>query len=517
MFSISARIAIYSACMWIGGLSLFVERVPAAGVTLVTHGFNSDVDGWVIPMADRIPGHPGFKGTQFSCYRIDITESGGQLTATATLLGGPHGDLADSGEIFIKLDWSSEAGLLFGSSSTEVAAATVAAMTSPDLIPELDGHALAELPMHLIGHSRGASVVSEMARLFGAQGIWVDHLTMHDPVDNTFGDGAIAVWENILFADNYWQTIDFYPTGKVIAGAYNRKLTSLGGGYGAAHSDVHLWYHGTVELTTPATDTQETIGTSQRMNWWVAGESDGSTAGFHYSRIGGGDRLSSVQPLGAGTDRIVHGYNRMWDLGGGVSGNRTMLPANFGLWPNVIRCEIGDKNPVTAGTALEIEITHQSGASPAGNVATTTWLDVDGNAWNGNGIPLGSRILANTGKTAVATSGMSFEIESAAVLPGEYRVVTAISDGQRTRFLYAADTILVVPPPTIEEGSIGKNDGSFGFTVLGSPGQKVTIKASCDLKDWVAVDSRVLDPSGAWIFADQASDSFPRRFYILSP
>ena len=110
-------------------------------MALVTHGFNSDVDSWVIPMADRIPGHPGFKGTQFSCYKIEIEESGGQFGATASLLGGNHAGTTDSGEIFIKLDWSSEAGLFVGSSSTEVAEAAVDAMLSTSLIPELGGHA----------------------------------------------------------------------------------------------------------------------------------------------------------------------------------------------------------------------------------------------------------------------------------------------------------------------------------------------------------------------------------------
>ena len=49
------------------------------------------------------------------------------------------------------------------------------------LIPEMGGRPLAQLPLHLIGHSRGGSVVTEMARLLGAQGVWVDQVTTLDP------------------------------------------------------------------------------------------------------------------------------------------------------------------------------------------------------------------------------------------------------------------------------------------------------------------------------------------------
>ena len=322
-------------------------------------------------MAGRMGQYPGFPGTTYSCYEISITRNGsGQYVAAATLIAGTAPLLTDSGEIVVKLDWSTLSG--GGTPTTTIAQATVNALLSTTLIPEMGGRPLTELPLHVVGHSRGGSVITEMARLLGAEGIWVDQVTTLDPHPvSQFGDAAVTSWVNVLFADNFWQTLGdglFVPNGQSVFGAYNRKLLVLGGGYSSSHSDVHLWYHGTIDLATPTTDTQATITASERNTWWTSTEMAGAAAGFLYSLIGGGDRLSNLEPGGTGTGRIIDGFNKNWDLGGGLGANRTALPANAGSWPNPILFALEEPNTVPAGQSFGATLYHQAGASAVGNI-----------------------------------------------------------------------------------------------------------------------------------------------------
>src|SRR6187549_3286450 len=124
-----------------------VNSVRAAGVTIITHGFNSNVTDWIIPMAGKVGGYPGFPGTTYSCYEISITRNGsGQYVSTATFLAGSPPLLSDSGEIVVKLDWSTLS--TGGTSTTAVAQAAVSALLATNLIPEMGGRPLAELPLH---------------------------------------------------------------------------------------------------------------------------------------------------------------------------------------------------------------------------------------------------------------------------------------------------------------------------------------------------------------------------------
>jgi hypothetical protein len=504
----------------IAAFALPASQASAGGVTVITHGFNSDITSWILPMASRFPGHPGYPGTDLTCYEIEITASGGGFAATATRLDGPAPDASDSGEIVVKLDWSS---IDTGQASTgQVAAAAASALLSTGLIPENDGRALAELPLHLIGHSRGASVVSEISRELGKRGVWVDHLTLLDPVPIS-GDAAVQVWENVLYADNYYQQLGEFliPQGSSVNGAFNRKLLSLPNGYsyfsGGNHSDVHLWYHGTIELGTPATDTQASITSSMRSNWWTAAESSGATAGFHYSRIGGGDRLSTATPAGAGTDPIRQGYNRLWDLGAGINANRSLVTGKNALWPSLITARRSSPASHPAGTAFDLELRYQSDDTSAGAPVLTVTLDPDANPWNGNEIEIDTRSLTASGPANVLVSNLSLTVPPA--LTGSYRIGARIQQSGRTRHLQAAGTLLVtpaLPPPSIDRATLGFSGGLFRFTVVGSPGQSVRIEAAESLDDWQGIATRTLD-SPTWIFSDPDTATHPKRFYRVVP
>src|SRR6266478_3928097 len=113
--------------------------VAASGVTIITHGFSSNVTDWIIPMAGKVGGYPTFPGTTYSCYEISITRNGsGQYVATATFLNGTPPLLTDSGEIVVKLDWSTLSSF-GGPSTTTIAQTAVSAVLSTNLIPEMGG------------------------------------------------------------------------------------------------------------------------------------------------------------------------------------------------------------------------------------------------------------------------------------------------------------------------------------------------------------------------------------------
>src|SRR6185503_12352562 len=105
-----------------------------------------------------------------------------------------------------------------------------------------------------------------------------------------------------------------------------------------------------------ASDTVAGITAAERASWWMTAEDSGASAGFHYSLIGRGDRLSALQPAGAGTSRIRNGYNQRWDFGAGQNDNRFSLPRNNGQWPNLIRLNLAGTNQMTQGESNAVTL-----------------------------------------------------------------------------------------------------------------------------------------------------------------
>lgn len=494
----------------------------AAGVTVITHGLNSGVTNWIIPMSSAMPGYPGFPGTSASHYTVSITRSGGVFSASATLISGVSPMATDSGEIFVNLDWSSLDGF-FQASTSDVANAAVDAFLDTTLIPELAGRPLAELPLHLSGHSRGASVSTEMARFFGAQGIWVNQVTTMDPRPIA-GDGDVVNWSNVLFADNYWQDEGdgfFVPNGDAVSGAYNRQLPVLSGGNSSNHSDVHLWYHGTIDLNTPAGDLDATITMAERATWWTATESNGAAAGFFYSRMGGGDWLASVEPAGAGTGPISDGFNRYWPLGGVGLPNRTALPVYSGAWPNPIRLELGAVSTIAAGNTFAAMLYYQAGTMDSGTVDCELLLDPDFNPFNANEMQVHQQALPKTGTSSVSSMGLSARVDAATVFPGTYAVHIRLTDGTNKRYHTAPGTLVVTPsldPPSIDTSLMVYDGTDIRITVHGFPGQVVTMEVSDDLIDWTPVETHTFTGT-IWEFVDEDVGDFDRRFYrgVLVP
>jgi hypothetical protein len=156
------------------------SRQLLSGVTLIAHGLGADTAGWVSSMAAAIRNRVDLQATSnFSTYRMTVTDpghDGGALNVTLTRIAGADpATAAKSPEILILLDWSDVAGTITGGymrNTVDVGAAVAQKLADPAAVASLGG-ALAQLPIDLIGHSRGASLVSQIAVSLGRSD---DHL-----------------------------------------------------------------------------------------------------------------------------------------------------------------------------------------------------------------------------------------------------------------------------------------------------------------------------------------------------
>lgn len=500
-------------------------------MTIITHGFElgSTYPTWVTAMADEIPQYYHFPGTNFTTYKLTLTYSSPNYLFSFTRTNGTAPALTDSGEIIVELDWSSISGDVFDSyaNTSNVGLALSRVLMLTNAIAELNGHALVEYPIHLIGHSRGGSLMAQTSFLLGTNGIWVDQVTSLDPYPiNNDGNvdfpasitdaTAKHTYANVLFADDYWQDLgggflSGDPDGEPVTGAYVRQLSNLSNGYNNDHSNVHLWYHGTIELITPANDTGATITSAERTNWWVLYEKDGTNAGFYYSLIGGGDRTSTDIPLGLPSDPAIRsGYNQFWDFGAGTSANRTALSANNGTWPNIIKFNVTGTNVVMAGTSISTTLYYQYAGTS--NLTASIFYDEDFNSHNSNSISVLQLTPPATGSGNV-NHYQNLTLATTNVPAGIYSVYAKISDGAHTRYLYTPQLIEILSnrqPPTLDISTL--NNTQLVIGVNGMSGQRIMLQSSPDLRAWTLLATNTLGAS-RWNYTNALTVGLEQQFY----
>ncbi len=290
------------------------------GVTVITHGWTPRTNRprWADNLASAIIKRAG-KGVAFEY--IPNTGKWSFLGNTYSYDGtiwdwdNNHSmpNNIDDGEIVLIFDWAVESAMTAGRGGygySEAAGDAMFAALKASLFdypptgysgPDYNHVELFHL-MHFIGHSRG-NVVNSMAIRRIAEympDFTVEQVTLLDPHPVKFVDpgNKIYLWRNqnkspIGWAVNYWRNgnIDLDFVGEEVDGASNIPLQDdvlSGGGYVLEHSDVHLFYLGTIDITS---DASEDDGDGQMLvpdNWYDNMGSIRAHEGFYYSRLGGG-------------------------------------------------------------------------------------------------------------------------------------------------------------------------------------------------------------------------------------
>ena len=190
-------------------VELLEDRAMLNGTTIITHGHFGNATGWVDAMANEVRSRvpPSLSTAEYTLSLFGDTPatiSGysffqGSKDSSATV------HTATSGESILKIDWSALAdaslGLIDPDESTRYVGQYVANLLLGGL-----GIDLLSGPLHLIGHSRGASVNTAIAQVFAQHNIWIDQFTTLDPhpVDGIGGDDLadwndlpITLWDNV--------------------------------------------------------------------------------------------------------------------------------------------------------------------------------------------------------------------------------------------------------------------------------------------------------------------------------
>jgi hypothetical protein len=310
--------------------------------TLVAHGFSTgDKGSWVEAMAKAILARAGGDG---AVYRY--TGPSGVLTR----IGGDGGNGSTS-NVVVVFNWTEDSGFIDEGPNWNYAQAAGDAMQAMlrDAEYAAGDAGPADLvtgrSVHFIAHSRGTVAISEAIKRLAVAGLPVDQMTTLDPhpvngtldarYDLDWGDPVPVRWANVAWADNVWRAdgggifngLDF--DGIPIPNTFDIELPE--GvldccAYGFAHSDTHLWYFGTVDLSPNPSNGEQTITDVMRNSWWPGGH---EIVGFNRSAIGGGERPSippGVEPDPASVPILengdfVLGSRAGWMYHGGLGAN----------------------------------------------------------------------------------------------------------------------------------------------------------------------------------------------------
>ncbi len=408
-------------------LGTLEPRRLLAGVTLLAHGNGGDINGWVNAAAENIAERAG-GADHASIYTMSITATAGALSVSGF---GPVAGQKDfrttlGGEVIIQLDWSTVSS---GSYSTVQVAQVVSTYL---LTNHGDAPALAQLPLHLIGHSRVASLVTTLSQNLGKAGVWVDQLTSLDPhpVDGVndflganFGDDPMASYDNVAFADDYWRSDgdvnNFDFDGEPVAGAHQGNLNnSVQLSYiGSAHIAVTAYYVGTIDTDT------NSGGDHPVLNGWYGTTADKparDATGYAFSRLGNlarpSDGVSSL--LGGSAPRTSAGQSgSQWANGFGITASAST---------------------VAAGAVVDVSVKFVDRDSDA---RVAIYLDQDRNPYDGAGR------LTSKAFSSASLANARLSVPTAGLRPGSYYLASLTTDSAgHARWSYTDSKITITAP-----------------------------------------------------------------------
>lgn len=385
-----------------------------AGLTLLAHGMNGNINGWVTTAADAIVQRAGGPGAA-SVYTMTVANSGGSIAVTGFDLKSGHVDFRQTtaAEVVVRVDWSS---LATASTQARAVAQVVADYLAK---PHGDMPALASLPMHLVGHSKGAALVSQTARFLGRSGVVVDHVTFLDPVpvsglpddlNDQFGEGSIRPFDNVVFADTYWRSGGADLNGAYINGTYDGDLNDTVGQHYlvSAHGAVPAYYVGTINLSAT------TAGDHPIYSDWYGGDAPArNQTGYAFSRIG----AAAARP-GQG----------LGGLGGGAAG-RSDAGSSGSQWPAAVSVRPRGGTSLSSGAQFGVDL---RGGDADSSSTATFYLDADRNPYNGPGTQVGTLSIASGGVRDLVAA-----VTATGVAAGNYALAVAVVDaGGRTAWNY---------------------------------------------------------------------------------
>jgi CSLREA domain-containing protein len=291
------------------------------GVTIITHGFQGPgaqtVPLWVNELANAILNRTSAL-TPIYTVRFDAS------TWRVTPLFGMSIDVVSNPGAIILLDWAQASNDLSADRRTEFVGD---AFFEYLFGQSHNGRYLAELPIHLIGHSRGASVNSRLAFRLAQAGILVDQTTTLDPhpVEKpvAINDWEVVTYENTLFADNYYQNRwNSFLDGTQVPGAQNRHLDSAFSRHVRdcdGHEQTHAYYLGTIDLNAVI----DSGGCLIWHDWYFFAR---GLLGFNTTRLLQGQSVRLE-------DAYLEGlHNQLVNSGG--TGTREPVSSSGKFWPN---------------------------------------------------------------------------------------------------------------------------------------------------------------------------------------